>query len=193
MTPRIIVPLVLIAIAMLAFWRWYGIKMRELRPDDSTRTMPGNRLTSERLRQLSSPPWRVVPEITAHLGRIDHVVVGPTGVIAIETIVLDRPDVDPSGVDDPERGAAAALARSDVDDVTSAHGVRCEALAKVYWGTPHPERPAGERVAPGQFAVEGQRLEQWLVGLPPGPLTRERVDEVWSALLTAIGRPDPRS
>ena len=224
MTPGIVAPLVAIAVAMAVLWRWYRSKMAELQPDQRARPLPGARLTAEQLRRLSAPPWRVVPEVGGRLGQVDHVVIGPTGVIAIETIVVDRPAPDvataAAGVGaagststptttssssssaphaapvDPvdarrSRTAAGALARAGVDEVSARHGVRCELLAKVYWGAPQPDRPAVEPVADGVVAVEGQRLVEWLVGRPPGPLSAGLVDDVWRSMLVEIGRPDP--
>lgn len=99
---------------------------------------PRSPAAAERLRELSSPPWRVVFEIGPKLGAIDHVVIGPTDVIAMETLVLDRPDQAPAvtGAEpDPGVVAAAAIARDDVDDLTRTVGVPCQLLAKVYWGS----------------------------------------------------------
>jgi hypothetical protein len=187
-----IIPLVLSVAALVGFYIWYRNKIATLKPDTNARPLPGARLTAERLRELSSPPWRVVYEIGAgHLGNVDHVVIGPTGVIAIETIMIDRPTEFGSDISDAQRIATAAIERGDVDDLTRQVGVPCSVLAKVYWGTPQPDQPPGVQVATGQIAVEGQRLADWLVALPPGPLATAQVDHVWQTLLTGIGRPDP--
>jgi hypothetical protein len=132
-----------------------------------------------------------VYEVGGKLGGVDHVVIGPTGVIAIETIVVDRPDhVGPPSTDG-QQVAGAAIARGAVDDLTRQVGVPCNILAKVFWGSPRPDRPSGIETVTGQVSVEGQRLVEWIVARPPGPLTPAQVDQVWQTVLVGIGRPDP--
>jgi hypothetical protein len=191
---RILIPLFIVMFVMAGFYWWYTKKMADMQPGDSERSLPGARLTSERLRSMPHPPWRVVFEIgEKSLGNIDHVVIGPCGAIAIETIMADRPSLE--AVEAQSNAAQvmanAAITRGELDDVTSAVGVPCKLLAKVYWGTPVPDQPAGIAVTEGLVAVEGQRLEQWLMMLPPGSLGAAQVDQVWQAVLTGIGRPDP--
>lgn len=189
--PGIIIPVVLILVGLVVFWRWYRWKLADLAPDAEARPLPGARLTADRLRALASPPWRVVYEAGGKLGDIDHVVIGPTGVIAIETMMFDRPDYSDTPSVDPQLVASAAIARGTVDDVTRPFGVPCTLHAKVFWGVPQPDRPAAIAVTSGQVAVEGQRLPDWVVAQPPGSVSPAQVDQLWQALLTSIGRPDP--
>ena len=187
----VLIPLAALTAALVLFYVWYRRKLADMKPDANTRALPGARLTAERLRLLASPPWRVVYEISdRHLGAVDHVVVGPTGVIAIETLMLDRPD-SVEGNSDAQLIATAAIERGDVDDLTRTIGVPCNVLAKVYWGTAQPDRPAAIEVATGLMAVDGHRLIDWLVGLPPGPLSPSQVDQTWHVVTTGIARPDP--
>lgn len=187
----VIIPLVIATVALAFFYTWYRRKIADLKPDSESRSFPGARLTAERLRDLSSPPWRVVYEIgERHLGPVDHVVIGPTGVIAIETLMLDRPQTT-EGESNAQLTATAAIERGDVDDITRSVGVPCDLLAKVYWGAAQPEVPAAIQVTTGQVAVDGHRLVDWLVALPPGPLSGSQIDQVWQAVTTGVGRPDP--
>jgi hypothetical protein len=189
----VLLPLVAATVALVLFFLWYRRKLADLKPETEQRSLPGARLTAERLRRLASPPWRVVYEIgERHLGAVDHVVIGPTGVIAIETLMMNRPDVA-EGADGAQLVATAAIERGDVDDLTRAIGVPCNLLAKVYWGTAQPDLPAAIEVTTGLVAVDGHRLVDWLVGLPPGPLSPTRVDQVWHVVTTGVGRPDPLS
>jgi hypothetical protein len=191
---RIVIPLVIVAVAMGGFYTWYRRKMADMKPDEAGRSLPGARLTSERLRTMPHPPWRIVFEIgEKSLGNIDHVVIGPPGAIAIETIMADRPSAE-AALAQSNRAqlmANAAITRGELDELTSRVGVSCNLLAKVYWGTPGVDVPAALDVTEGLVAIEGQRLEQWLMALPPGPLGPAQVDQVWQAVLTGIGRPDP--
>ena len=116
--------------------------------------------------------------------------VGPTGAIAIETLMLDRPTVVKDH-GDAQLIATAAIERGDVDDLTRTVGVPCSVLAKVYWGAPQPDLPAALEVTTGLVAVDGHRLVDWLIGLPPGPLSPAQVDQVWNVVTTGIDRPDP--
>jgi hypothetical protein len=118
------------------------------------------------------------------------VVIGPTGLIAIETLMVDRTKSFDSDVTDAQRTATPAIDRGDIDDMKRRVGVSCNVLAKVYWGTPQPDQPAGIIVTNGLIAVEGQRLAEWLVALPPGPLTAAQIHQAWPTLLTGIGRPE---
>lgn len=191
MSPGVIIPLAILTVALVGFYLWYRNKMSDMKPDTDARALPAARLTAERLRELSSPPWRVVYEIgERHLRAVDHVVIGPCGAIAIETLMLDRPlAADETG--GPQLVANAAIERADVDDLTSQVGVSCSLLAKVYWGTAQPDQPAAIEVAAGLVAIDGHRLVDWLVGLPPGPLTPAQIDQVWQTVTIGIGRPDP--
>lgn len=189
--PGVLIPFVLLLAALVGFFVWYRSKINDLKLDTDDRPIPGARLTAERLRTLASPPWRVVFEIgEKHLGPIDHVVVGPSGVIAVETLAMDRP-VSGTGVSEAQLLANAAIARGDVDELAARVGASCQTLIRVYWGTPQPDQPAGIEVARGLVAVEGQRLTDWLVARPPGPLQPAQVDQLWQTLSTGIGRPDP--
>ena len=187
----ILIPLVAMTAALILFYVWYQRKLADMKPDADSRSLPGARLTAERLRLLASPPWRVVYEINdRHLGAVDHVVVGPTGAIAIETLMLDRPTIV-NGHGDAQLIATAAIERGDVDDLTRTVGVPCSVLAKVYWGAPQPDLPAALEVTTGLVAIDGHRLVDWLIGLPPGPLSPTQVDQVWQMVTTGIDRPDP--
>ena len=191
MQPSVLIPLALLTCALVLFYAWYRRKISDMKPDADSRVLPGARLTAERLRLLAAPPWRVVYEIgDRHLGAVDHVVVGPTGAIAIETLMLDRPASD-ADHGSPQLIATAAIERGDVDDLTRTVGVPCNVLAKVYWGVPQPDLPAAIEVATGLVAVDGHRLVDWLVGLPPGPLSPAQIDQVWHVVTTGVGRPDP--
>lgn len=189
----LVVAFVVTVLVLVGFWFWYRRKIADLAPDAEERTLPGARLTSEHLATLATPPWRTVREISpGHLGSIDHVVIGPAGVVAIETVLADRPppSAEPAG-SDPHLVGAAAVARGDVDDLVRETGIGCEVFARVYWGHPDPALEAAHEVATGHHAVEGQRLGEWLHELPSKGLTESQVDLAWRAVLVGIGRPDP--
>ena len=186
----IIVPIVLLFIFIGGGLAVYKRTMQNMAPESTTRHVNGARLTSDRLRALPTPPWRFVFEISEDkLGGVDHVIIGPSGVIAVSTQVLDRPAL--ADHPDPHLVANAALMRGPVDDLAKRAGLSCDILAKVYWGTAPPERPAAIQSMHATLIVEGQRLNDWLLTMSPGPLTPAQIDLAWQAILTGIGRPDP--
>lgn len=168
----------------------YRRYITSLQADSEIRQINGARLTSETLQQLPAPPWRCILEISEdRLGGVDQVIIGPPGIIAVSTLMLDRP----AGTEtpDPQQMVSAAMMKSPVDELATRAGLSCDTLAKVYWGAPQPGRPAALDSGLATAAVEGQRLTEWLHTLPPRPLTQAQIDLAWQAILTGIGRPDP--
>lgn len=193
MAVRIIVPIIVVLAVAALLWTWYRQSLARLEPDDSTPIRPV-RLTAEALRRLPSPPWRVVHEIAdGTLGSIDHVVIGPGGAIAIETSVGERDGdrADPPDPATPHELAAASVARGEVDDLLAWTGASCILLARVVWGPPRADTPPAAEIMTGVVEIDGHRIEEWFVSLPPGRLSPSQVDLAWAAVVTGIGRPDP--
>lgn len=190
MSLSIVIPLIVLVLLIVGGLAAYRRYIASMQVDANPRQVNGARLTSERLQQLPSPPWRVVLEIGEdRLGGVDQVIIGPSGIIAVSTLMIDRPTQ--AGTPDPHQLAMAAMMRGPVDELAARSGLSCKTLAKVYWGSQRPEQPAALDVGLGTAAIEGQRLTDWLQTLPPGPLTPAQIDLAWQAILTGIGRPDP--
>lgn len=193
MTVGILIPLILIPLVLAAVFVWYRRKISAMQPDERDLSVSGSRLTSECLQRLPHPPWRIVIEIAPGvLEGVDHVAIGPAGVVPLLTRVTDRPDV---AVDrDPMTVVSTSLARGAVNDALVDAGASSLPPARVYWGAPHSDEPAGRPNSDGVIDVEGQRLGSWLEGLPEpptGPMSPARIDACWRSVLVAIGRPDP--
>ena len=191
----IIIPLIVLPIVIIGFFVWYRRSIAGMTADEA-KPVSGLRLTAEALHRAPSPPWRVVYEIGGALGAVDHVVVGPAGVIAISTLVADRPE--PRALLDARSEAQlisdAAIARGPIDELLRAVDTSCSQTAKVFWGAPDPTRPTVEALVHGSQLVEGQRLEEWLAEVDRRATPRldpARVDEVWRTIVIGIGRPDP--
>jgi hypothetical protein len=191
----IVVPLVVLPLLIVGAFVWYRRSIADMRPTEA-KPLSGHRLTAEALHRVPSPPWRVVHEIDGGLGSIDHVVIGPAGVIAITTVVADRPL--PQNLLDRRSAAElvgeAAIARGPIDELLRAVDASCDWSAKVFWGSPDPTRPAGEELVHANQFVEGQRLESWLTQLGANaitPIEQARIDLIWRTVLVGIGRPDP--
>lgn len=194
----IVIPLVVLPVVIVAGYIWYRRSMARMRPDDA-KPISGVRLTAEALHR-ESPPWRVVYEIGGALGGVDHVIIGPAGVIAITTVVADRPPsarlLEASG--EAQLVSEAAVARGPVDEIARPSGISCRLSAKVFWGAPDPSRPAYDDVAYGSQLVEGQRIHEWLAAINDPAIERDdalldpaQIDLAWQSIVMGIGRPNP--
>lgn len=191
----IVIPLVVLPILIIGGFVWYRRSIDELAPDD-TRPVSGVRLTAEALHRDADPPWRVVHEIGGALGGVDHVVIGPAGIIAITTVVADRPTPDDliRATGEAQLVSEAAVNRGPVDEVARPSEVACRLWARVYWGAAATSRPPHDELVHGSQLVEGQRVGEWLHTLAAGaadPLDGDTIDHAWRAVVTGIGRPDP--
>ncbi len=191
----IIVPLVVLPLVVIGAFLWYRRSIAGMTPDE-VKPLSGLRLTAEALHRAPSPPWRIVYEIGGSLGEVDHVIVGPAGVIAITTVVADRPKAGDllDARSEAQLISEAAIARGPIDELLRVVNSSCEQTAKVFWGSPNPQRPAVEELVHGNQLVEGQRLDEWLTTIgqrQSEPFDQARVDAVWRTIVLGIGRPDP--
>ncbi len=188
MGPGIVIPVLLIAIVVPLGFAW-AKKLKEP-PDslDEAPAAPAARLTSNALRQLASPPWRVVYEIAEDkLGGIEHVLIGPAGAFALRTSMEPMPaPVD--GKPDAHELAQAAIARGDLDDALRRCALSCNRLVWVHWGETSTE---SLELMPGVTAVDGRSIDAWARSLSTDVLTPAQVDLAWQTVLASIGRPDP--
>lgn len=195
MSVGIVVPLIVLPIALVVIWRWYQRTYRRT-TTDGERSISGVRLTSEALRRLEPPSWRVVHEIGKALTEVDHIVVARAGVVAIRTTVSDRPTFEQLTESQTMASLVAdsAITRSTVDELLREIDAHCVLLARVYWGRADPHRHGAENTIHATVFVEGQRLIEWLDDWnthAPAVLDPATIDRTWRALVTGIGRPDP--
>ena len=187
----IIIPVVLVAVlAPAAFvWAKKNFKDQAGLVDTEAAVPPSDRLTSNALRELETPPWRVVYEI-AHdkLNGIGHVLIGPAGVFALRTTMDPLPQ-PPTVAADAREVAAAAIARGGVDDALQRCAMSTEGLVIVHWGVNDGAEITVE-LMPGVTAVDGRALSTWAAG-ESDQLTASQVDLAWQTIVTSIGRPDP--
>jgi len=191
----IVVPLIILPILLVGGYVWYRRSIADMRPDQA-KPISGLRLTAEALHRAPTPPWRVVYEIGGALGDVDHVIVGPPGVVAISTVVADRPDPARlrAASGDAVLVSEAAIARGPLDELLRAATASCDQWARIHWGTPDPERPPAEDLVHGSVLVEGQRIDEWLAAMTTDadePLDAARIDAIWRTIVIGIGRPDP--
>lgn len=190
---RIAIALTILVIIVVGGFALYRRSMTNLTLDEA-KPVSGVRLTAEALHRLASPPWRIVYEIGSALGGVDHVVIGPSGVIAITTVVADRPDVQQltDASSEAQLVSDAAVARGPVDELARPAGAECRLAARVFWGAPDAKRPSHDDVAHGLQLVEGQRLDEWITTQPPlADFGQAEIDLAWQAIVMGIGRPNP--
>jgi hypothetical protein len=200
MGPGIIIPVILIAVVVPI---GFTLAKRYLKDGaahlaDDPVVAPSARLTSNALRELPTPTWRVVYEIgDDKLGGPGHVLIGPPGIYAVQTSMDPLPD--PADVPhDAQAVAAAAIARGGLDDALRRCAMSSDLLVTVHWGAPAEGGPIAVDTVPGAIAVAGRALAAWAdravadagAGSRP-PLTPAQVDLAWQTVTTAIGRPDP--
>ena len=197
MGPGIIIPLVIVAIVVPVAFTWAKKTFKDGGlADDPDAVAPAVRLTSDALRDLPTPEWRVVYEIGADkLGGVEHVVIGPPGVFAVQTTMDPPPtraetDAQSHGRPDAQAVARVAILRGDLDDALRRCAMSSDQLVRVHWGAPVDESPPSTELFPGLTAVDGRRLAEWVDGLSPR-LSSSQVDLAWQSVTTAIGRPDP--
>ena len=190
MGPGIIIPVAILAVVVPVGLFWAKKTLKDA-PNDRTDTAPPTgRLTGAALRELPSPPWRVVYEIADDkLGGSEHVLIGPAGIFAVRTAMSPIPT--PSG-DPPEATevARAAIIRGPLDDALGRCAMESDRLLEVHWAPPVDAGPAWVEAIPGVTAVDGRRLDEWAAAQPER-LAPAQVDLAWQTVTTAIGRPDP--
>jgi hypothetical protein len=196
MGPGIIIPVVVLSIVLPAVLtvarRRFKHVTAGIGSDRGPATDPSVRLTSDALRTLATPPWRVVHEIApARLGGIDHVVIGPPGVFALTTTLDPLPPQSTTEAADPSAVAEAAILRGELDDALRRCAMTSDRLVVVHWAAPTAGDPESVEPLPRVVAVQGRSLHSWLEGLDGVRLSPAQVDLAWQTVVTAIGRPDP--
>lgn len=189
---NIIIPVVLVAVIVPAAFVWARSRLKGGADGaaDEPITPPSDRLTSNALRSLDSPPWRIVYEIAPErLSGIAHVAIGPPGIFAIRTSMDPLPDQVAAAVDAKAVGAAA-IARGGLDDALRSVGMASDRLVVVNWGRTEAPHHSIETL-PAVTAVDGRRIGDWANSLTTSTLTPAQVDLAWQAVVRAIGRPDP--
>ena len=191
MGSNIIIPVIIIAVVVPGVTLWAKHRFRDSADaDDDLPVAPSDRFTSNALRELDSPPYRVVYEIAAdRMGGVGHVLIGPSGIFAMRTTMEPLPK-PPSGEPDAREISQAAVARADLDDALRRCAMSSDRLVSIHWGTNEGSEIAVE-LSPGHTAVDGRSLNDWIAGQAPDALTPAQVDLAWQSVVTAIGRPDP--
>ena len=204
--PQIFIPvLVLVIIVPLVSW-WAKKRFKDGVSNEVDLVAPSSRLTSNALRGLESPPWRVVYEIAPEkLSGIEHVLIGPAGAFALVTVLDALPipsDIDDNltaGEPDAQALARAAITRGRLDNALRRCALTSNGLVRVHWGPAVAEAPHSVDVMHGVIAVDGRRIDRWAsqlqssaaTGAGSSQLSPAQVDLAWQTVVMSIGRPDP--
>ena len=191
MGPEIIIPVLVIAVVVPAVTIWAKHHFNDAAGDDDDLPVPpADRFTSNALRELESPPWRVVYEIgTDRLGGAGHVLIGPSGIYALRT-TMDPLPKPPTVEADARAIGETAIARAELEDALRRCAMSSERLVTVHWGANEGSEIAVD-LMPGHTAIDGRSLATWAAGTPSDVLAPAQVDLAWQSVTTAIGRPDP--
>ena len=142
----------------------------------------GEQWTAKELRRLRRSGWQVVNHVTLTAPDIDHVLVGPGGMFAIET----KWSATTWTVDDPRiRSAAESACRNARllglwQNLKPAHVGQVRPVVFL-WGAGAGELPESFEVA-GATVVPGHAAKAWRQQLGAGLLAAEQIQAAWSAL-----------
>lgn len=188
----IVIPLIVLAILVPIALTWAKKTFKDnvgIDHDDAV-VAPAERLTSHALRELESPPWRVVYEVApGKLGGVGHVLIGPSGVFGLRTTMDPLPQ-PPKADADATAVAQAAITRGGLDDALQRCAMSSDRLIVVHWGANDTAEITVD-LMPGVTAVDGRSLATWAATAGAQELTPAQVDLAWQTVVTSIGRPDP--
>ncbi len=143
--------------------------------------------TAIELRRLRRPGWRVVNQFLDKCGDIDHVLIGPGGVYAVETKwMADRDSVHARQQERRAAGQAQADSRSmNLLRDMRLNGVRVQPLV-VLWGAGIETWDEEQRIktVDGVPVLTGPAIGDWVQTLPTDLLDREAVEHVWTIVET---------
>jgi hypothetical protein len=151
-------------------------------------------IVAEELRQLRRRGWRVINGLVLTHGDIDHVAVGPGGVLVVETKwrakewdITDETDVDLlKAIHQVKRNAA------NVDRWLALQVGRGRALAVVVPCGPRVSGEAGDpvRVVDGVSIVPRRDFRDWLGALPDEGVRPDAIDAAFLKIDAHVGQRD---
>ncbi|MFZ4585902.1 MAG: hypothetical protein ACOYNI_11830 [Acidimicrobiia bacterium] len=166
-------------------------------PDYSNSTELAGEWTTHEFRRLARLGWRIVADVEWNGRTIEHVAVGPAGVLAIRTAIastawklsptsLDGPADDLLG---PTRDDAAVLA-----DLFAAASIDARVVPTlVVWGPGAPLYSNGQEVVDGVAVLIGRQAPEWRVDLRGRNLTDDLLTRIVDLLAPATpGAGHPR-
>lgn len=151
--------------------------------------------TAAELRKLRSRGWRIVNHFALAKDDIDHVLIGPGGIAAIETKWIGSPWSSSYG--QTRVREAVIQSAENARRLRLWHPVKSRTVGVtpviVLWGRDVKDWPRKKQVqhVDGVAVVVGPALADWARELPVGALTGDEVAGVWSELNAHVIRRDP--
>lgn len=143
----------------------------------------GEQWSAAELRKLHRGGWQTVNHVMLTTRDIDHVVVGPGGLIAVETKWTAEAW---KGVDDPRVREAAISIRQQATRLSNWANLKAVGVGRaipvvILWGSGSRELPAMTNVD-GVTVVSGPRASEWRRQLRSEGLSQEVVGAAWDVL-----------
>jgi hypothetical protein len=141
--------------------------------------------TASELRRLRRRGWRVVNDVPLEGRNLDHLLIGPGGVVAVETKWSATPwDLrrNDNRVIDAARQAQACARTIALWSNVKRTGAAVEPVVLLWGGglSRHQATPA--RQVAGCLVVSGPHARAWTDALPDDVLTAAQVDRLWHAV-----------
>lgn len=182
-------------IATLALNAFYVVMATGTGP----RIMGGNaeQWTAEGLRVLRKHGYAVIHHTGLYVGDIDHVLIGPGGVFAVET-KWSATEWDFTRANHWVTSASGQVTRNAraLALVLKPHGITHVEPVLVLWGKAGAQLSKSgspiQRTTDGVVALPGERLEQWALGRPRGVLTDLQVKSISDELAAHTALRDAR-
>lgn len=146
--------------------------------------------TAQELRKLRRHGWRVVNHVLLRTWDIDHVLVGPGGVFAVET----KWSAQPWELKPPGSGVARAVwqVSGNARDLSLWQPIKAAGAGPargvvVLWGPPVQDGVNAERARLDDVeVVTGRAIDEWRTSLPSSGLTESQVEACWGALESQV-------
>lgn len=152
--------------------------------------------TAQELRPLTQHGWRLVNHFGLGGGDHDHVLVGPGGIVLLETkwasrawAMNDRDSFFQAALAQTARNAKQLSAWHEV----ARHGRPQVQPVLVLWGEARrgiADLPPVRHERSGVLAMAGDQVGSWALRQGRAELTPDQVEEIWSSLATHAGKRD---
>lgn len=161
-------------LTVLAVWQFSGVGHLQLGEY-------AERWTAQELRKLRRDGWKPLHQVVFRHGDIDHVLVGPGGVVVVET-KGGRTDWSDHAHERRLQAAARQVQRNAADTRRVLRHLIKDAPVHpvvVLWPSPdHLQVRAGD----GATFVPGLRLAGWVEALPTGQLDHKTIEASWERI-----------
>jgi hypothetical protein len=148
--------------------------------------------TAQSLRPLLDHDWHLVNHVPLGGGDIDHLLIGPDGVIVVET----KWSRDPWAMTERDATFAHALGQVKRQARSIGHLLGTPGEVRrviVLWGGAKEKvkESTGGRLYEGTTVIAGPQLDAWALRLGRGALQQGEIERLWSRLLEYLSTSDP--